>query len=277
MRLGAPSGGRCACTGISSLLSLLGQLSTAIVETLLILTPRASFPLWTIGDTITNLCLFQTSYCILTQELRLRAGFCCVQPLLGFFNSLQYGGGGWGVIGDVSTVYVHVDLTFPCLCVPSHISPALTLSLASRGEVGVADEVHVHSQAGGGGGAVLEWLEVGGSWRWSLVLWVATTHALGEARVALAESKLAVGVGRTSIHAPVPVIVVVAEAHVIAASIAPHVHHPLVLVIPLVNTGSCHPAGNPKSCSSKKSCSNSKSQRLLGDAFALILANSTWK
>ena len=28
--------------------------------------------------------------------------------------------------------------------------------------------------------------------------------ALGEARVALAESKLTVGVGRTSIHAPVP-------------------------------------------------------------------------
>ena len=68
-----------------------------------------------------------------------------------------------------------MHLTFPCLCVPSHISPALTLSLASCGEVCVADEVHVHSQAGGGGGAVLEWLEVGGSRRWSLVLWVATT------------------------------------------------------------------------------------------------------
>ena len=66
-----------------------------------------------------------------------------------------------------------MHLTFPCLCVPSHISPALTLSLVSRGEVGVADEVHVDGRAGGRRSAVSERLEVGSSRRRALVVGVA--------------------------------------------------------------------------------------------------------
>ena len=52
------------------------------------------------------------------------------------------------------------NLAFPGLCVPPHVGPALALALAPHGEVGVADEVHVHGHAGRFGGAVLEWLEV---------------------------------------------------------------------------------------------------------------------
>ena len=65
---------------------------------------------------------------------------------------------------------------------------------------------------------------------------------LGEAWVTLAEAELTEGVWRTPISAPVPVVVVVVVvvvvAHVIAASVgsvAPHVHHPLELIVPGVN------------------------------------------
>lgn len=90
-----------------------------------------------------------------------------------------------------------------------------------------------------------------------MIAWVADTHALGEARVTLAESELAERVGRTAKHASVPVVIVVSEAHVVAAPIAAHVHHPLVLMVPLVNTGSCHPTRDTKSGSSKEACSDS--------------------
>jgi len=142
------------------LLSILGLVSTAIVETLLILSTGTCLPLWTIGVTIANLRLFQTSSCIFTEELWLGAGFCRVQPLLGLFHCLQYGWGRRCVIGNVRAVHIHVNLTFPGLCVPPHVGPALALALAPHGEVGVADEVHVDGHAGGGGGAVLERLEV---------------------------------------------------------------------------------------------------------------------
>ena len=63
----------------------------------------------------------------------------------------------------------NTHLTLSCITVPLEIGPAPTLALLpSHGEVGVADEVHVHGLAGQGGGAVLEWLEAGGSWRWLL-------------------------------------------------------------------------------------------------------------
>ena len=61
------------------------------------------------------------------------------------------------------------NLTFPGLCVPPHVGPALALALAPNGEVGVADEVDVRGHAGGGGGAVLEWGEAGWPWRWLLM------------------------------------------------------------------------------------------------------------
>ena len=67
-------------------------------------------------------------------------------------------------------------LTLSLLSVPPEVGPAPTLALiAPHREVGVADEVHVHSQAGRRVGAVLEWLEAGRSWCWLLIYWVADT------------------------------------------------------------------------------------------------------
>ena len=56
---------------------------------------------------------------------------------------------------------LNTHLTLSCVTVPFEVSPAPTLALLpAHGEVGVADEVHVHGHAGRFGGAVLEWLEV---------------------------------------------------------------------------------------------------------------------
>ena len=67
-----------------------------------------------------------------------------------------------------------------------------------------------------------------------------------------------------------PVVVIVAKARVIAPSIAPHVHHPLVRMVPraqyeqnyetpspLIYTCSGHATSNPKSSATKESCPNS--------------------
>ena len=65
---------------------------------------------------------------------------------------------------------LNTHLTLSCVTVPFEVGPAPTLALLpAHGEVGVADEVHVHGLVGGGGGAVLEWLEAGRSWRWLLI------------------------------------------------------------------------------------------------------------
>ena len=68
----------------------------------------------------------------------------------------------------------HLTLSF--CTVPLEVGSTLALALpAPHRDVGVADEVHVHGQAGRGGGAVLEWLEGGRSWCWLLIDWVANT------------------------------------------------------------------------------------------------------
>jgi len=48
-------------------------------------------------------------------------------------------------------------------------------------------------------------------------------------------------------------------------------------VVPLIDASSGHGTSNPKSSSSDESRPNPQSQSLLGDALALVLADSTWK
>ena len=174
-------------------------------------------------------------------------------------------------------------LTFSGVSIPLHVPPALALAhIAMHGQVGVADQVHVHLLARLRGLAGHERVEVLGPGRHPPGHGRVHTLTIppGGSSVTLTESPLTMSVHGTSISADVPehiiihqfrsisskylrVVVVVVVAPVVAVHHGVvHVHHHHVHVVPVVHTVHGHGPHGAQGHASQEPSANSEPKSL---------------